>query len=254
MSIVTLTTDFGTKDFYTGVLKGAILAQNPQVNIVDLSHQISPFNILEGAYMVRNAFSEFPEGTIHVIAVDASISESTRILLAVRKSQFFIMPDNGLLALIFDHSPGRVYQLEKNQGQGDVLIKTVAHAIARLLEGEDPVYFGKETSQYESRTSIQPVVTGTVIRGTIIHVDSFDNAVVNISRELFESTVGEGDFEILFNRNSVSNLSQSYSDVPEGEKLCRFNESDMLEISIHKGKAAGLLGLRVGGAVIIDFG
>jgi hypothetical protein len=254
MCIVTLTTDFGSTDFYAGVLKGTILASSPQARIVDLSHQISPYNILEAAYTVKNAYLEFPDGTIHVIAVDASVCEKTRILLVLRKSQFFIMPDNGLVSLIFDHSPGRVFQLSKNNAEGAPFNHTVAQTIARLVSGEDPQSFAQETSQFDSRTSLQPVVTGSVIRGTIIHIDSFENAVVNISRSLFDSTVGDNAFEILFNRNGVSVLSKSYSDVPEGEKLCRFNESGMLEISINKGKAAGLLGLRVGGAVIIDFG
>lgn len=254
MPIVTLTTDLGTKDFYAGVLKGYIKALSPQVHIIDLSHRISPFNILEGAYTIRNAYPNFPEGSIHVISVDSSDRQDGRILLVSRKGQYFIMPDNGLIALVFDHSPGTVYQLDKAQGKGDPFNETVALAVQVLAGEGDLNSIGKETTQFQQRTSLQPVVSGTVIRGTIIHVDGFDNAVVNISRQLFDEVIGDKPFEIIFNRNFISEIVKHYADVPEGEKLCRFNTAGMLEIAMNKGKAASLLGLQNGGSVIIDFG
>ncbi len=254
MPIVTLTTDLGTKDFYAGVLKGQILASNPDASIIDITHDIPAYNIIQGAYTIRNAFPTFPEGTIHVISVDSSEKEDGRLLLVKRKGQFFIMPDNGLISLIFDHSPGDVYQLEKNRDGVDPFNRVVSDTIKAISSGRVPAEIGRETTNYQQRTILHPVLTGSVIRGTIIHIDNFDNAMVNVSKELFNGAAENGSFEIIFNRNIVSQIHAHYSDVLEGEMLCRFNGSELLEIAINKGKAASLLGLQVGGAVIIDFG
>lgn len=247
MPIVTLTTDFGTQDYYAGALKGALLRRNPDLQLVDISHHIEPFDIVQGAFVVRNTWQEFPEGTIHLIGVHCVYSTGFRFVALRYKGHFFLAPDNGLLTLLFDEiDPADVRTLPTDVTRHFAVKNIYADAVAHLTSEKPFEALGDFPAPLLQRISIQPVITPGRIRGTIIHVDNYDNAVVNIQRELFEKTVGDNPFSLYFKRNDpITKRSDNYCDVPVGEQLCLFNSAGFLEIAVNMGRAATLLGLKV---------
>ncbi|HYH56986.1 MAG TPA: SAM-dependent chlorinase/fluorinase [Anseongella sp.] len=257
MAIITLTTDLGHKDFYQSAIKGAILSHLPDVNIVDISHQIAPFNVAQAAYVIRNAYRFFPPGTIHIIGVDAHYQSRPRYLALLHEAHYFIGPDNGIFSLLFDHTPERIVELGIRPDPAflhfpllDIFVKAAGHLAAGGALGD----LGNAVNDVNQRAFLQPVHEPGLIRGSVIYIDSFQNVVTNITRRLFREVRNERPFELYFSRNeSITEISNYYNEVPEGEKLCLFGISGYLEIAINKGNASGLLGLDIGDIVIIQF-
>lgn len=253
--LLTLTTDFGLRDFYVGALKGALLRRAPGLQLVDISHETKPFDIVQGAFVVQNVWAEFPEGTIHLIAVNCVYDAHYRFVALRREGHVFLAPDNGLLTLLFaDIAPADVRALDCPE-RGHFPVKNVfADAAAHLAGGADFETLGQPAAPLLQRISIQPVITPARIRGTVVHVDNFDNAVVNIRRDVFERAANGRDFFLFFKRNDpIQRLSDNYCDVPLGEPLCLFNSAGYLEIAINMGRAASLLGLKVEDVVEVVF-
>lgn len=247
MPIVTLTTDFGTQDFYAGALKGALLRRNPALQVVDISHDIAPFDIVQGAFVLRNVWPEFPEGTIHLLGVHCVYNQGFRFVAARHQGHFFLAPDNGLLTLLFDEiDPADLRNLPTNAAQHFAVKNIFADAVAHLSSDAPFETLGEHAAPLLQRISIQPVITPGRIHGTVIHVDNFDNAIVNIRQELFEKAANGRPFSLFFRRNDpITKLSDNYCDVPVGEQLCLFNSAGFLEIAVNMGRAATLLGLKV---------
>lgn len=253
--MVTLTTDFGTKDFYVGALKGALLRHVPGVQLVDITHEITPFDIVRAAFVVANVWREFPEGTIHLIGVNCVYQPEYRFVAARVDGHYFVAPDNGLLSLLFPQIPQTdLRNLPANPTEHFGVKNIFATAVAHLSSGQSFEDLGEHAAPLLERISIQPVITPTQIRGTVIHVDNFENVVVNIRREVFEHTANGRSFSLYFKRNDpILQLSANYCDVTVGEQLCLFNAAGFLEIAVNMGKAATLLGLKVEDVVEIVF-
>lgn len=253
--MVTLTTDFGTQDFYVGALKGALLRRVPTLQLIDISHDIAPFDIVRGAFVVANSWREFPEGTIHLVGVNCVYQPDYRFVAARHEGHFFLAPDNGLLSLLFPHiQPSDLRNLPADPAEHFAVKNIFADATAHLAEGKPFESLGEHAAPLLERISIQPVITPTRIRGTVIHVDNFDNAVVNIRREVFESAVNGRPFSLYFKRNDpITVLSGNYCDVAVGEPLCLFNMAGYLEISVNMGRAATLFGLKVEDVIEVVF-
>ncbi len=255
MQFVTLTTDFGTQDFYVGALKGALLRCVPTLNLVDISHHVPPFDIVRGAFVVANVWGEFPQGTIHLIGVNCVYQADFRFVVARHEGHFFLAPDNGLLSLLFSKlEPTDLRNLSANPSEHFAVKNIFAHAVAHLAEGKPFEELGEHAAPLLERISIQPVIMPTRIRGTVIHVDNFENVVVNIRREVFDAAANNRAFSLFFKRNDpITQLSGNYCDVPVGEPLCLFNMAGFLEISVNMGRAATLFGLKVEDVVEIVF-
>ncbi|UKJ06028.1 SAM hydrolase/SAM-dependent halogenase family protein [Solitalea lacus] len=257
MAIITLTTDLGHRDFYQAALKGAILSQLPEVRIVDISHQISSYNIPQAAFILKNSYKFFPKDSIHIIGIDPDYNQSPNYLIVEYNGHRFIGADNGVFSLLFDEAPTEIFKikLSTNAELGhfpllDVFVKAACH----LAKGGKAADIGTEIKDYNHRTLIQPIVESNMIRGSVLYIDSFQNVITNISREVYEMNVAARNFDIIFRRNeSISRISKHYNDVPEGEKLALFSITGYLEIAINKGNAAGLLGLHLGDMVRIEF-
>lgn len=255
MRYITLTTDFGTQDYYAGALKGAILSRCPDAQLVDISHQIKPFDIVQGAFVVQNAYPEFPEGTLHCIGVNCIYDKYYRFVALRQNGHFFLAPDNGLLTLLFDNLSMDDLRALPSADRGHFSVKNIfAEAAAHLAAEQSFETLGEVAPPILQRISIQPVITPTRIRGTVIHVDNFDNAIVNIRREVFDRAGNGRAFSLFFKRNDpITALSGNYCDVPVGEPLCLFNSAGFLEIAINMGRAATLLGLKVEDVVELVF-
>lgn len=257
MAIITLTTDLGYKDFYQAALKGSLLSLLPDVNIVDITHGISAFNIPQAAFVLKNAFPYFPKGTVHLIGIDSVFHENTRYLALHYREHYFIGSDNGIFSLMFEEDPEEVVELNIMQDLKflhfpltDIFTKAACH----LAGGGELKDIGIPVDSLEQRMILQPVIEANVIRGSVIYIDSFQNVITNISKDLFTKVQQNRPFTLYFRRNeSISQLSWHYNEVPEGEKLCLFGISNYLEIAINKGNASGLLGLHTGDIVRIEF-
>jgi S-adenosyl-L-methionine hydrolase (adenosine-forming) len=263
MSLITLTTDMGLKDHYVAVVKGAIYSQVPDARIVDISHSITPFDNAQAAFVLRQAYPEFPRGTVHLIGVNPEATGNTPHLVVRHDGQYFIGADNGIFPLIFDAKPHEAFELTMKLDDDhatfplkNVFVKAAAH----LLKGGTAEVIGRRTVQIREMMSFRPATDITSIRGAVIYIDSYGNVVTNIARLQFQDLVKGQPFRITFGRHSydITTVSKSYGDVPQGERLAFFGSTGQLEIAVNKGVdgmgggAAGLLGLRVNDPVRVE--
>lgn len=258
MAIITLTSDWGTKDPYAAVVKGTILQILPQATIVDISHGIPPFNLHHASFVVKNAYHHYPAGTIHIIDLNSDTPAKSKYTLVLAEEQYFIAPDNGIFSLIFDKNPTRIFEIivpDPVKSSTFIAKDLFVPVACRLAQGADPEEVGVKTDALSQRVSFAPTVDANVIRGKVVYVDAYENAFLNISEELFRK-VGRGrPFTIFFRTldNAVQKISKSYNDVPEGDILAIFSTTGLLEIAINKGNASGLLGLKTDEMVRIEF-
>ncbi|WP_445718032.1 SAM hydrolase/SAM-dependent halogenase family protein [Flavobacterium sp.] len=274
MSIITLITDFGYKDYFVGALKGKILSEQKEAVIVDISHEIDLFNSLEASYCIEAAYSNFPKGTIHIIGVDSERVGDTQHIAMQWDDHYFICADNGILnTLIQKKIPQKIVaitihdRLNTNVSDMDVFAAVACH-IARggLLN-----VIGKEIPSLKSVSVLTSSVSDDLseIKGQIVYIDSFGNCVTNISQKQFNETIRGRKFEIEIKNKKLSRLHKSYSDFPvsdtkqlkdlEGDFLALFNENGYLEIAIYKsnpktvGSASTLLGLHFRDTISVKF-
>jgi S-adenosyl-L-methionine hydrolase (adenosine-forming) len=252
---LSFTSDFGLRDYYAGALKGAVARHCIGATLVDISHQIEPFNIVQAAWVVRQVWHEFPAGTLHLLAVNCSYGPESRFVAVRRGEHFFFAPDNGLMTLLFDDVQPEDTQLIGVQN-GHFSVKDIFATAAGQLFGGTPFEALGEplTEPLLRRIGLNAVVTPTRIRGTVVHIDNFENVIVNIDRDTFEKAVKNRPFSLYFKRNDpITVLSTNYSDVPLGEPMCLFNSAGFLEIAVNFGKAATLLGLKTEDVVEVVF-
>jgi len=246
MPILTLTTDIGQQDYLAGAIKGQFVQAHPGCNIVDISHYLSPYNYLQAAYICTNAFKHFPQGTFHFIIVNMFDAPGGTMLLAMHDHQYIACPDNGILTMITGTRPRQLVALPLPDGSKGLLdyTKTVAAAFGRLHTGEQLESLGTAPATINEKYPLRSTFGADWIEGQIIFIDNFENVVVNITREDFESQRKGRRFKIVFTREVIETLSDNYSSVNEGELLAWFNSSGFLEIAMRGGKMAGLFGLQ----------
>jgi len=252
MALITITSDLGTRDFYLAALKGAIISNSGFVNIVDVTHHIKPFDIKEAAFTVKNVFRYYPKGTIHIVHVNSTDGKN-KILLAVVDGHYFLSFDNGFLSLAFEKMPHETYEVNAEILENASLIyeDAIGKIVNLLVKEFQPSDFGHLTTETINFRLMQPITSPGTIRGTIINIDNFGNAVVNITKPMFDQFIGEKRFSILANVGSTKEISAKYSDVDEGDMVCLFNSSGYLEVAINKGKAENLLGLKIDSPVLV---
>lgn len=248
MALLTLTSDIGEQDYLLGAIKGQLLTTIPESLIVDISHSLSPFNYTQTAYICRNAIKKFPPFTFHLLLVNLFEKKPENLLLAFHQDQYIICADNGLLTMIAEGKPEIVIGLpvEKAAARNTMhCVQVMANAVLKLLSGEDFRNIGTPDIDYLEKNPLRPLLGENWIEGQIILIDNFENVVVNITHEQFEEQRKGRSFRIIFKRDEmISSISETYADVPIGEKLALFNSAGYLEIAINKGNAAGLFGLQ----------
>ena len=258
MPIITLTTDLGLKDYYVGSLKGALLSQYPEAKIVDISHEIKAFDMLQASVVIRNAFPDFPDGTVHIIGVNPDVTEESRHLVAKVRDQYFIMPDNGMLSLIFDSKPDEVVSMTLIQQSEmlsfpakDIYVTAACH----LAKGGSLNVIGKPVKDMAERMLFRAVMEDHLIRGMAMYIDHYGNVLTNIDKNLFKQFNKFPGFSIQLRRSEyeIREISKIYGDVPHGEKLAMFSSSGFLEIAINQGNASKLLGINQNDIIRIEF-
>jgi S-adenosyl-L-methionine hydrolase (adenosine-forming) len=257
MAIITLITDWNKADYYIGSVKGKILSRNPSVNIVDITHQIPSFNISQAAFILRNCYYEFPEGTVHIIGISTVISKHIPLLIVEKEGHYFITSDNGITGLLFATVPEKVYKVKNKEITFDISsnLSNYADIALKIIAGENISSFAEPVKDFSAHIPLRPVIEESLISGSVIYIDSFSNVITNITKELFERVSKKRPFEILIqsNQNKIHKLCETYHDVPSGDLVALFNSAGLLEIAINNGNAAGLLGLKISSTVRINF-
>ncbi|AZB17063.1 hypothetical protein EG352_04375 [Chryseobacterium indologenes] len=274
MSIITLTSDFGNLDYRVAAVKGSILSLNPEVNIIDITHDIQAFNLIQTSYIVRNAYKYFPKGSIHILAVDSFYHKSRKNILYKSDGSYFLAADNGLLSLIFfDIKPEAIYELTLNNRFDDVIDFTSTDifvpAAVHLANGGLPEVIGRKIDTVKQLMFPRAVYNESeaMIIGEVTYIDNFGNIISNIHKDFFENiSKGYNSFTIKFRNLSLSRIFSSHTEVVSdweretefhGQSAAIFNDSQLLELTIYKGSkkngAKSLFGLNVGENIYIEF-
>jgi len=259
MPIITLTSDWIENDYYVAKIKGRLLSAAPAgLQIVDINHRIKAFNSKEAAFVVRNAYPSFPEGSIHLIAVNTETEKGRPILAARKDGHYFLCADNGILGLLGGEKPDLVVALpqpEPGEGLSFLALTVLTEAALALLSGSDLENLGEVFDKYQDPVALRAIIDKSSISGKVIYIDSYQNAITNVSQELFER-VGKGaPFQIYVQSKyyRIGRLSQSYNQVDEGDLLPLFNSLGLLEIAIRSGHAAKLLKLTTDSSIRVEF-
>ncbi|MEM9001488.1 MAG: SAM-dependent chlorinase/fluorinase [Bacteroidota bacterium] len=275
MAIITLTTDFGYKDHSVAALKGTILNALDDVTIVDISHNISPFNIQECAFVLKNAYQSFPKGSIHIVGLDAERSPENQHIVVEVDGHFFVSANNGVISLITSEvSPQKVVELHIPNVTNtpfpvlDVFVPAACHLGrgGKLEVIGKPIQNLKELKEFEPRVENQ----GQTIYGNVIYIDNYGNVVTNIQKTLFEAYRNGRDFEIIARSYKINSIYNNYNGIINfqlgrtqrkgpGDLLALFNSSGYIELAIYKsdlntvGGASTLLGLSYRDTITINF-
>lgn len=274
MPVITLTSDFGNLDYRVSAMKGKIISLNPELNSVDITHDVQAFNLIQASYIVRNVYRYFPKGTIHIIAVDSFFHKSRKNILYKADGSYFIAADNGILSLIFfDIKPEAIYEITLNNRFDDIVAFTSTDVFVpvavHLANGGLPEVIGRKITSAKELLFPRPVFNESerIIIGEVMYIDNYGNIISNISRELVEQYGKNAErFTIKFRNLSLAKIYASHTEVVEdwsreteyhGQSAAIFNDSNLLELTIYKGSkhngANTLFGMNVGENIFIEF-
>jgi S-adenosyl-L-methionine hydrolase (adenosine-forming) len=248
MSLITLTTDFGTQDYYVGAMKGAILTVAPEARLVDLTHQIPPRDLVSAAFVLRYAAGEFPPGTVHLAVVDPGVGTQRRALAMRSRGQLWVGPDNGLFDFAFDAPDCELHQLLHPALAGPRRSSTFdgrdlfAPAAAHLCRGFPLAAAGPRIADPVRLETFAPLRSPDRIAGQVIHVDYFGNLVTNIAAADLAPWRGRLRIRLAAGQ-TLTRLCRTYAEAGPGELLALVGSADLLEISINGGSAARELNL-----------
>lgn len=282
MPIITLTTDYGNKDYFAAALKGNILKQNSTVHLVDVTHQIKPFQIGEAAYILTNAYKHFPKGSIHIVDIDSEKTKEKNHVAIEYDGHYFIGADNGIFSLMFyGLELENIYQLSIDRSidhniifpAKDIFVTAACH----LSKGGTLPVIGRKTDHLKAQTPLRPSLTddGNMITASVIYIDQMGNVVLNITKQDFQIASKGRSFSITaFKKgarisgmaykgrsinNNIEKIHDTYTSVGEGNIVAIFNSAQHLEIAINRydsninGGAALILGLKYADTIHIQF-
>lgn len=253
MHFVTLITDFGTRDYYAGMVKGLIYKEVRDVTVVDVTHDIAAYDIVEAAYTLQQSYRSFPRGTIHLILV-SNHENPDHALVFEHKGHWFVGPNNGMFSLCFDDIPKAVYRLDLQLKNLLAIRHKAGSALNQIISGEFEQLELLPERDYVQRLHLHPIVETSEIRGSVLLIDHYGNAVLNIRRELFEYVRKGRDFEIYYKRNHpITHISEPGDDIEVDDIFCHFNDAGYMELSVNMGNAAERYDLKREETVHIQF-
>lgn len=278
MQIITLTSDIGLRDFYVASVKGKILQEIKDATLVDITHQVKPFEVAEAAYQIRSCFQNFPEGTIHLVGVDSEpflpykIKDPSQENLLTYPSilkfenQYFITNDNGFIGTFLgEDTPQALYRYQEIEHEPEAwpfmmkncFVKLAAKIVSKVPFSE----YTTEVKSYKKAFTPNPIIEHNLIQGNVIHIDHFGNIITNIFKQDFERFGLDVPFTISYQKRNydIDTISKAYNDVTISERVAIFNDSGRLEIAINRGANGGnggadrLFGMRLGEPVRVTF-
>ena len=255
MALITFMSDFGENDHYVSAVKAKMLAIDPELIIVDISHDITPFDITHGSFVLKSVFRDFPQGTIHLVAVNTLDEDNNNYIIALIEGHYFIGADNGLISLVSEKDPETIIKLNNPDIEASVFpTRDILARNAAMLAGGAAVNdLGQVTGDFKRLLGRQLKATKKQISGNVIRVDHFGNAITNIDQEIFNILKKGRGFVVKFGREEIPNIHSTYASVDPGECFVVFNSKGLLEIGINKGSASELMGLSFDSPVVINF-
>jgi S-adenosyl-L-methionine hydrolase (adenosine-forming) len=245
LPVITLLTDFGSLDHYVGAMKGILLGICPNAQLVDISHETAPYAIADAAFTLSQAWTCFPEGTVHLVVVDPGVGSARRPLLVEAAGHRFVAPDNGVLTMLYDAVPAHeVREITASRyfrrpvsltfhGR-DIFAPIAAH----LANGLAPVEIGTRIGDYQRFSFAKPAQTGPKTwTGTILKTDRFGNLITNFDSETWRGLAVER-FEMKVGARPVSRMASNYAEMPAGDLFVIAGSAGFLEISVNRGSAA----------------
>jgi len=257
--IITLTTDYGTNDHLVGTLKGVILKINPDVTIVDISHDVTAYDLLDGALTIGSSYSYFPPRTIHVVVVDPGVGTERRPLLVTGDTQYFVAPDNGVLSLVYEreenilvrHANVEHYYLQpvsKTFHGRDVF----APIAGWLAKGAQASAMGEEITEYKKFAMPRPKAADASSKGVVLRVDGFGNLITNFRPEdLPVSAIETGTVQFTVGNHSINRLVDTFAKGVPGEPFAYIGSNGFIEIGVNRGNASKSLGIGRGTQVTL---
>lgn len=257
--IITLTTDFGASDHLVAAMKGVILNINPATRIVDINHNVAPYDILDGALSLANAYKYFPSRTIHLIVVDPGVGTERRPILVSGEKQFFVAPDNGVLSMVYEREPCTVRHITAEHYflnpvsptfHGRDIFAPTAGWLSKTLATEA---FGDVVTDYARFTLPKPKTDGKAVKGVVLRVDVFGNLMTNLTAE--EIPIGAldgGAVKLSVNGKAVNRFTKTFAEGNPGEPIALLGSAGYVEIAVNRGNAARTLGANRGAEVILD--
>jgi S-adenosylmethionine hydrolase len=250
--ILTLTSDFGLSDHYVAAMKGVILSICPQARMVDISHDISPFEIAEGAYLIAQAYPSFPRKTVHVVVVDPGVGTARRPILLEAAGQYFVGPDNGVLSMVYSREKHKVRLISNDRYFRKPVSQTFhgrdifSPVAAHLAAGVPPSRMGKLIQDYLRPAFEKPQRTGKrTWTGRILKIDRFGNIVTNFHASEFPD-LERKNFSLALGPRQVGVMAHNYAECGPGELFAIAGSSGYLEVSVGQGSAARIIGCETG--------
>tara|TARA_B100000524_G_C23646119_1_gene368520 strand:- start:325 stop:1158 length:834 start_codon:yes stop_codon:yes gene_type:complete len=276
MPLITLITDFGNKDHFIGKMKGEIYSYHYDAKIVEISNDVSPFNIMEAAYILENSYKSFPEKSVHIIDVDSEKTIEKKHIVVFLDNHYFISSDNGILSMLTQNiNPEKIYEIIINDDDNGLVnssTKIFAQVASHLVRGGKPELIGKEIGHLKSVRNLKPFINkeSNQIVSSVIYIDNFGNVITNLKKSVFEEIRKARSFEISVRNYTFKKIYKKYSEIvnynipsnernDEGKGLVVFNSSGFMQISIYRsnpqnvGTASSLMGLKIYDSVTISF-
>lgn len=257
--IITLTTDYGTNDHLAGTLKGVILKIVPDATVVDITHQVNAFDLLDGALAIGSSYAYFPVRTIHVVVVDPGVGTARRPLLVSAGNQYFVAPDNGVLSVIYERETDVVVRhanvehyylrpLSKTFHGRDIF----APVAAWLAKGAQIGSMGEEITDYKKFAMPRPKTANGNVKGVVMRVDAFGNLLTNFRVEdLPESALAGGAIKLQVGQHAVTRMVETFALGNKSEPVAYVGSSGYVEIAVNKGSAAQALAIGRGAPVVL---
>lgn len=258
-AIITLTTDYGTNDHLVGTVKGVILKINPEATIIDITHNVAAFDLLDGALAIGAAYSYFPPRTIHIVVVDPGVGTERRPLLATADNQYFIAPDNGVLSLVYDRDPSVVVRHANAEHYFLQPVSKTFHGrdvfgpiAAWLSKGWQTAAMGEEIQDYKRFAIPKPKPSDGVVKGIVMRVDNFGNLITNFRVEdLPEDALKHGKLAFQLGTHEISHFVETFSEGNANEAIAYVGSSGYVEIAVNKGNASRTLAMGRGKPVVL---
>jgi len=254
MAIITFTSDFGHKDAYVAIVKAKILGYDPTLTIIDVSHEVEPSNLADGAFLLASAYNQFPKGSVHLAAIDSVGTKGDAYIALQFKGHYFVGTNNGLISLLTQEEEDlSIVQLEHEEDSTFPARDVLAENAAKLATGTPLEALGNPLKDYKRLIGRSVRATKKEMAGTVIKIDYYGNLITNIRKPLFNRLVDGRKFTIKFGRQEAYTLHNQSNEVEPGDWFLYFNHQEFLEIGIRNGNASQLLGLKFDSPIWIKF-
>lgn len=254
-NVITLTTDFGLRDYYVSAMKAVMLGIAPEVRLIDVSHDIPSQDIMAGSWVLKNSAMLFPSKTVHAVVIDPGVGTDRHPIALQVEDQYFVGPDNGIFSLLTSDSDYTAVRLTKQQYLRESPSNTFhgrdifAPAAAHLSRGVPLEELGEPLDELVSYRWMQPIADKDGVQGTVIHIDKFGNLVTNIPQALIREVIEGKEVKIYIGNVILNDISNTFGAVAEGEPVAYIGSAGMLEVGINKGDAEEMLGVQKGAQI-----